>query len=153
MRKKTCVLTYSGGRCTNQDLSPKTKIDELDLRMNFGPILKKLWSISDAPALVSCRAAIRWYLTLKNVWWFQTSIYSPIFRCVHASLYEGLSVRPSVGRSVGPSVMRFFWTTEFEWKRHINHRISIEFELWNITCPLTIEKKHLKNNLKQFKTI
>ena len=41
----------------------------------------------------------------------QTAIYTPmllcqgknqyhIFRCVHASLYEGLSVRPSVGRSV-----------------------------------------------------
>ena len=27
-----------------------------------------------------------------------------LFRCVLASLYEGLSVRPSVGRSVGPSV-------------------------------------------------
>ena len=26
----------------------------------------------------------------------------------HVTLYEGLSVRPSVGRSVGPSVSRFF---------------------------------------------
>ena len=32
-----------------------------------------------------------------------------IFRCVHASLPEGLSVHPSVHRSAGPSVMRFFF--------------------------------------------
>ncbi len=30
----------------------------------------------------------------------------PIFRCVLASLYEGLSVRPSVRPSIGPSVGR-----------------------------------------------
>ena len=38
------------------------------------------------------------------------SLKQPVFRCVLASLYEGLSVRrsvgPSVGRSVGPSVGR-----------------------------------------------
>ena len=27
-----------------------------------------------------------------------------VFRCIHASLYEGMSIHPSVGRSVGPSV-------------------------------------------------
>ena len=35
-------------------------------------------------------------------------IFFNIFRCVHASLYEGLSDRPSVGRSIGGSVTRFF---------------------------------------------
>ena len=56
-----------------------------------------------------------------------------IFRCIHASLYQGLSVlrsvRQSVGPSAGPSVHNaFFQTADFEWKWHINHRISIEFE-------------------------
>ena len=59
----------------------------------------------------------------------QDLIFS-LFRCVHASLYEGLSVGPSVGPSVRWSVSyAFFLTAEFEWKQHINHRISIKFEL------------------------
>ena len=41
-----------------------------------------------------------------------------LFRCVYASLQEGLSVRRSVRRSVGPSVgrsvTRFFLTAEFK---------------------------------------
>ena len=57
----------------------------------------------------------------------------------HLYIWVCPSVSPSVGQSVG-----FFQTADFEWKRHINHRISIEFEVQNITCPLTIEKKTFK---------
>ena len=48
-----------------------------------------------------------------------------IFRCVHASLYDGLSVGPSVY----PSDRRYavFLIAEIEWKRH---RIIGKVEIW-----------------------
>ena len=41
-------------------------------------------------------------------------INDTLFRCVHASLYEVLSVRPSVGPSVRRSVTRFSNIAEIE---------------------------------------
>ena len=56
------------------------------------------------------------------------------FLFLDASTYFYMRVCPSIGPSVGPSVHpAFFLIAEFEWKRHINHWISIEFELWKMS--------------------
>ena len=41
--------------------------------------------------------------------------FFPYFRCVHASLYEGLSISPSVGRSVRRSVGYAFFSNRGFW--------------------------------------
>ena len=72
------------------------------------------------------------------------SCFHTVFRCVHASLYEGLSVCRSVRWLVRPSVMHFFQTADFEWKRH---RIIGKVETLFLDC------NNLQKNLKQnFKT-
>ena len=72
------------------------------------------------------------------------TIYKSIFRCVHASLYEGLSVRGSVGLSVhGPSVARFFRIVEIDKKQH---RIIGKVETLFLDCNNL--HKILKQNFK-----
>ena len=61
-----------------------------------------------------------------------------------------MRVCPSVSLLVDRWVTRFFQTAEFEWKLHRNDRITIAVKIWNITCPLTIEKK-IKKKLFFFK--
>ena len=87
----------------------------------------------------------------KCVFWcrFHTHMSSELI-CPYPPNLESrdlyMMVCPSVGPSVRRSVALFFRIADFEWNRHINHRISIEFKFWNIICPLTIEKKHLNKN-------
>ena len=50
-----------------------------------------------------------------------------------------MRVYPPVSPSVGNAF--FFQIADFEWKGHINDRISIVVKMCNITCALTIEKK------------
>ena len=61
------------------------------------------------------------------------AVRADAFTFLDASTHLYVRVCPTVGWSVGPSVgwwvTRFFQTAEFEWKWHINHRISIEFKL------------------------
>ena len=96
-----------------------------------------------------------WYLTIFNHEKEKLARLCSVFRCVHASPYEGLSVHLTVSWSFRWSIRRsvtcFFQTAKFEWKRHRNHRITIEFKLWNITCPLTIENNCLKIREVSFK--
>ena len=69
-----------------------------------------------------------------------------IFRCVHASLYEGLSVRRSIRPSVvrGPwSVPRFFLTRKLIRNSIESLEKSTHCSLTAITC-----KKLLKHNFK-----
>ena len=47
------------------------------------------------------------------------SKFHHLFRCVHASLEEGLSVRPSVCLSVCRSVMRFFLIAKMKVFLHV----------------------------------
>ena len=54
-------------------------------------------------------------------------ILHQVFRCVHASLKEGLSVRPSIRRSI--SVTRFFdcaKTSVFDFGRRVEGRGCVE---------------------------
>jgi len=75
-----------------------------------------------------------------------TFISGLVIRCVHASLYEGLSVGPSVGPSVrGPSVPRFFRIADFEWKWH---RIIGKVETLFLECN-NLQKKFYNKILKQ----
>jgi len=70
---------------------------------------------------------------------FMIYIFFLVFRCIHASLYEDLSVRRSVRRSirwsvrpsVHPSVTCFYLIAEIDWKKH---RITRKDEIWIPDC-------------------
>ena len=66
-----------------------------------------------------------------------------LIRCVHASLYEGLSVGRSVGPSVRRSVTRFFLIAEIDKKQH---RIIGKVETLFLDCNNL--QKILKQNMK-----
>ena len=76
----------------------------------------------------------------------------PFYRCVHASLYEGLFVHPSVGQPVHPSMVRplrvFFFESRILSENDIEMIESVK--ICFITCALTIEKNFTKilKNLK-----
>ena len=68
------------------------------------------------------------------------NIPDTIFRCVHASLYEGLSVGRSVRPSVRRSVTRFFLIAEIEKKQH---RIIRKVETFFLDCN-NLQKQNFK---------
>ena len=76
-----------------------------------------------------------------------SSVSSIVFRCVHASLYEGLSVRRSVHRSV----TRFFLIAEIDKKQQ---RIIGKVETLFLDCKEPAKKslkivKKFQNNLEK----
>ena len=84
------VLLISGGHC----------------------ILSLVRGISDFVLLGNCLNAVRIFLYEAGTdrWTDRAnSLTDSLFRCVHASLYEGLSVGPSVRRSVGPWIRCAFF--------------------------------------------
>ena len=94
------------------------------LEFLYSRISKSLTSCVCLPVCLSvCPSHLQFWLKGLVFWLFAKFgplVYS-LFRCVHASLYEGLSVGPSVRPSVGPA---FFLNRGIHLKSHRNDRIK-----------------------------